>query len=183
MWHEQAIMEWSWHVISVVACCHNVKLCTLAARAFRSQQNGTVTRMWRSCQVHTSQKECVVGAIHCKKKDVVATSPLALPGMCDSPRMGCARRTTLMWHEQAIIEWSSHVISIVACCHSMKLCALAAQAFWSQQYWYILRQSRAGFKQQKSLFQIWVISNKLLSNLSNSRKSGKSTFRSKTVSA
>jgi len=36
------------------------------------------------------------------------------------------------WHEKAIIEWSSHVISIVACCYSVKLCALAAQAFRSQ---------------------------------------------------
>jgi len=25
-------------VISIVACCHNVRLCALAARAFRSQQ-------------------------------------------------------------------------------------------------------------------------------------------------
>jgi len=34
----QAIIEWSWRVISVVACCHSVKLCAHAARAFRSQQ-------------------------------------------------------------------------------------------------------------------------------------------------
>jgi len=38
-----------------------------------------------------------------------------------------------MWHEQAIIEWSWHVISIVACFHSVKLGALAAHAFWLQQ--------------------------------------------------
>ena len=43
----------------------------------------------------------------------VATSPLALRWMCDSPRTGCARRTTpiYIWHEQAIIEWSWRVIS------------------------------------------------------------------------
>ena len=34
MWHEQAIWEWSWHVISIVACCHSVKLCAIAARGF-----------------------------------------------------------------------------------------------------------------------------------------------------
>jgi len=39
-----------------------------------------------------------------------------------------------MWREQAIIEWSLHVNSNVACCHSAKLCAHAAQDFRSQQY-------------------------------------------------
>ena len=28
--------EWSWHVISIVACCHIVKLCVIAALSFRS---------------------------------------------------------------------------------------------------------------------------------------------------
>ena len=55
----------------------------------------------------------------------VATSPVVLRWMCDSPRTGCAWRTTP--YEQAIIEWSWHVISIVACCHSAKLCAHAAR--------------------------------------------------------
>jgi len=70
-------------------------------------------------------------------KHVVATSPLALRWMYDSPRTGCARRITpiYMWRKQAIIEWSWHVISIVVCCHSVELCALAARAFRSQQTW------------------------------------------------
>ena len=65
----------------------------------------------------------------------VATSPLALRWLCDSPRTGCARRTTptYMWREQAIVEWPRRVNSIVACRHGMKLCALAARAFRSQQ--------------------------------------------------
>ena len=37
MCREQAITEWSWHVNSVVACCHSAKLCAYAARDFRSQ--------------------------------------------------------------------------------------------------------------------------------------------------
>ena len=55
--------------------------------------------------------------------------------MCDSPRTGCARRTTPIytWREQAITEWSRRMISIVVCCHSVKLCALATRAFRSQQ--------------------------------------------------
>jgi len=38
MWREQAIVEWLWHVNSIVACCHSAKLCAYAARDFRSQQ-------------------------------------------------------------------------------------------------------------------------------------------------
>jgi len=39
----------------------------------------------------------------------VATTPLALPWMCGSPRTECAWRTTpiYLWHEQVIIEWWS----------------------------------------------------------------------------
>ena len=44
-------------MISIVACCHGAKLCAHAARYFRSQQNGAVTRMWRSCRVQPSHKE------------------------------------------------------------------------------------------------------------------------------
>jgi len=44
----------------------------------------------------------------------------------------CAKNNT--WHKQAIIEWSWCLISVVACCHSVKLCALAAQALESQLY-------------------------------------------------
>jgi len=55
-----------------------------------------------------------------KGGDVVATFWLALRWMCDLARTGYAQRTTPIytWHEQAIKEWSWHVISIVACCHS-----------------------------------------------------------------
>ena len=63
----------------------------------------------------------------------VATSPVALRWLCDSPRTGCTRRTNIyVWLEQAIVEWSRRVISIVACCHGAKLCALAARDFRSQ---------------------------------------------------
>jgi len=34
MWRGQAIIEWSWHVIFIVASCHSVKLCAYAARDF-----------------------------------------------------------------------------------------------------------------------------------------------------
>jgi len=42
MWREQAIIEWSRWVNSIVASCHSVKLYAHAARAFRSQQNSTL---------------------------------------------------------------------------------------------------------------------------------------------
>jgi len=59
---------------------------------------------------------------------------MALRWMCDSPRTGCARRITPIysWREQAILQWSRRVISIVGCCHSVKLCAHAARTFRSQ---------------------------------------------------
>ena len=65
----------------------------------------------------------------------VATSQLALCWMRGSPWTEWARRTTTnyMWREQAIIEWSCRVNSIVACCHSAKLCTYATRAFRSQQ--------------------------------------------------
>jgi len=47
-----------------------------------------------------------------------------------------------VWREQAIIEWSRCAISIVACCHSAKLYAFAAQAFWSQQNGAVTRMWR-----------------------------------------
>ena len=42
---------------------------------------------------------------------------MVLRRLCDSPRTGCAWRITPLckWREQAIIEWSRRVISIVAC--------------------------------------------------------------------
>ena len=50
----------------------------------------------------------------------------------------CAKNNTHnMWREQAIIKLSQRVISIVACCHSVKLCTPAARAFQSQQ-WYLI---------------------------------------------
>jgi len=51
-----------------------------------------------------------------KGGDVVATSQLMLRWKCDSPQVGCAQRAThikYMWREQAIIEWSRWVISII----------------------------------------------------------------------
>jgi len=174
MWREQAIIEWSRRVISIVACCNSVKLYALPARAFRSQQNGAVTRMWRSCCVKPSQKERAIGAVRCKKEGmllqplrwqcvecvihherdvreeqqyiyvartsnnrvIAAITPLALCWMRGSPRTECGRRTTpiYMWREQATIEWSRRVISIVACCNSVKLYALPARAFRSQHH-------------------------------------------------
>ena len=137
MWREQAIIEWSWHVNSVVDCCHSVKLCAYAARDFRSQQNGAVTRMWRSCGVQPSHKERAIGVVRCKKA-----------GMLLQPLRWCCvdcvihherdvreeQHYSYMWRAQDIIEWSCHVHSIVDCCHSAKFCAYAARDFRSQHW-------------------------------------------------
>jgi len=134
MWHEQAEIEWAGRVISIVACCHSVKLCALAARLFQSQQSDALTRMWRWCQVQSSQKECAIGAVHCEKKWMLLQH---LTWCCVESVIYHKRdvhRAThkYMWHEQAIIERSRRMISIGACCHNVKLCALPPRAYWSQ---------------------------------------------------
>jgi len=58
-------------MISIVACCHSAKLCAHAARDFQLQQNGAVTRMWRSSRVQPSHKERAVGVVRCKKEGML----------------------------------------------------------------------------------------------------------------
>jgi len=58
-------------MIFIVACCHGAKLCAHAARDFRSQQNGTVTWMWRSCRVQPSHKERAISVVRCKKEGML----------------------------------------------------------------------------------------------------------------
>jgi len=61
-------MRTTWDFI--VAWCHSVKLCSLAAWPFQSQQSSALTRMWRWCQVQPLQKECTIGAVHCKNEGI-----------------------------------------------------------------------------------------------------------------
>jgi len=173
MWRKQAIIEWSWHVNSIVACCHSAKLCAHAARDFWSQQNGAVTRMWRSCQGQPSHKERAIGAVVVKRRgcccNLSGGDVVARRGWCCNLSGGVALNvwfaTNGMWvknntihtvyvartsrvimacvyvarnqrnkqSDHGKIEWSWHVNSIVACCHSAKLCAHAARNFRSQQ--------------------------------------------------
>jgi len=58
-------------MISIVACCRGAKLCAHAARDFRSQQNGAVTRMWRSYRVQPSHKERAIGLVRFKKEGML----------------------------------------------------------------------------------------------------------------
>ena len=86
--------------------------------------------MWRSCQGQLSHKERAIGAVRCKKEGMLLQPLRWFCMKCvihherDVPE---EQHHTYMWREQAIIEWSWHVSSIVACCHSAKLCAHAAQ--------------------------------------------------------
>jgi len=135
-WREQAIIEWPRRVNSIVACCHGAKLCAHAARDFRSQQNGAVTRMWRSCCAKPLQKERAIGAVRCKKEGMLL-QPLRwrCVDVWFTTNGMCAKNNNIyVWPEQAIIEWSRRVNSIVACCHGTKLCAHAARALRSQHY-------------------------------------------------
>ena len=77
-------------MISIVACCHGAKLCAYVAWHFPSQQNGAVTRMWRSCRVQPSQKERAISVVRLKRRgclcnlsgDVVLTVWFTTNGMC-----------------------------------------------------------------------------------------------------
>ena len=71
MWREQAIIESSRRVNSIIACYHAAKLWAHAARSFRSHQNGAVTRMLRSCRVQPWLKERAIGAVRCKKEGML----------------------------------------------------------------------------------------------------------------
>jgi len=107
IWRKQAIIQWSWHVISIVVCCHIVKLCALAAQV--SDCNKMV--LWLECEgcakVQTSQKECAMVQFIVKRKGcccnisvgIVLNVQFTMNGMCTknnthiyvahSPTQGC----------------------------------------------------------------------------------------------
>jgi len=62
-------------MISIVACCRNAKLCAHAAQAFRSQQNDSVTRIWKSCRVKPSQKQRAIGVVRCEQEGMLLQPP------------------------------------------------------------------------------------------------------------
>jgi len=59
----------------------------------------------------------------------VATFPVVLHWLCDSPRTGCAQITKMYMRGASNSKRLRRMISIVACCHSVKLCTHAAWAF------------------------------------------------------
>jgi len=68
VWREQAEIKLARRGIFIVAWCHSVKVCALAALPFHSQQSGAWTRMWRWYQIQPSQKECAIGAVYWKTR-------------------------------------------------------------------------------------------------------------------
>ena len=107
VWHEQTEIRWSRRGIFTVAWCDSVKLCALAARRFQTQQSGASTRICRWCQVQPSQKERAIGAVHCKRRDVVATSLLALHW-----KSGFRMPNTWKWRDEYVLGFKSCNISI-----------------------------------------------------------------------
>jgi len=105
------------------------------ARAFLSLKMVLWPRREGSARCCLHKKNVQSGGFVVKRRDVVPTSPLALRWMCDSPWIGCARGAKNNTHIYVAWtrEWSWHVISIVSCSHSVKLCPLVARAFQSQQ--------------------------------------------------
>jgi len=109
-WREQATVEWPRRVISIVVCCHSVKLCALAAPVFRSQQNGALTKIWRQRQVQPFiyKKERAVGVVGWKK-GWIFLQPLdwrCVECAIHHERDVCEEEHACEWREQVIIEWS-----------------------------------------------------------------------------
>ena len=69
----------AWASSSKRDCEHDLYCCLLpwceALRTCRSEQNGAVTRMWRSCWVQPSHQERAIGVVRCKK-EVMLLQPL-----------------------------------------------------------------------------------------------------------
>ena len=110
--------EWSWHVNSIVARCHSAKLCAYAARDFRSQQNGAMTRMWRSCGVQPSHKERAIGVVRCKKEGCYCnlSGGVALIVWFTTNGM-CVKNNTIIY-----VAWASN--SKRDCEHDLYCCLL-----------------------------------------------------------
>jgi len=128
-------------MISIVACCHGGKLCGHTARDFQSQQNGPVTRMWRSCGVQPSHKERAIRAVRCKKE-----------GMLLQPLRWCCvdcvfhhERDVMCVKNNTIIYAARACISKRDCEHDLYCCLLPRCE--------ALRTCRSGFP----LFQLSVI--------------------------
>ena len=132
--------EWSWHVISIVACSYSVKLCALATRSFQSQQNGAVNRMWRLCQVQTSQKEHAISAVCCKKEGMLL-QPLswhcAECTVHHQWNVRCAKNNTHIYVVQISNNRMIAVDELCCCllpqCEALHTCR-SAQAFRSQHH-------------------------------------------------
>ena len=77
MWHEQAMIEWLRRMISIVACCHSVKLCAHAARDFRWQHH---THQWLRLQLVESNN-CQGGHSLYFRHLSVSASVTTLPGI------------------------------------------------------------------------------------------------------
>ena len=96
---------------------------------------------------HNVKKGRVVNTTF-KSFNTVATSPLALSWMPTMNGMCVKNNTIYTRRGQEILEWSRQVNSIVACCHSAKLCAHAARVFWSQQYYRKTNDRKVSVKKQ-----------------------------------
>jgi len=107
-------------MISIVACCHRARLCTYAARDFRLQQNGAVTRMWRSCRVQPSHKERAIGGVRCKKEGMLLQP---LRWRC----VGC-----VIHHERDVREEQHHYI---CCANKQELESMRRGSFADINVW------------------------------------------------
>ena len=94
--------------------CEALRICR---SGFRSQQNGAVTRMWRS-----SQKEYAISAVHLKMRGYCCNLSIGVALIVWFTTNGmCTKNNNIyMWCEQAMIEYRSVItlFIIIACCEA-----------------------------------------------------------------
>jgi len=116
---------WSFQRYAVCVVCP-----IIVVRAWDRHVNACITWVaaWADCGgialfCKTTEHCCFHNGVNfCEP---VATSPVVLRWLCDSPRTGCEWRITplYMQSEQALVREIASMVSIVACCHGAKLCA------------------------------------------------------------
>ena len=122
-WREQAIIEWSWHVNSIVPCCHSAKLCAYAARDFRSQQYLVSIA---NCERSSRKLKLILSYLW---------ASMSQYRLCDSfQECRKRRKSETAFDDETINELASKkarkVLLLLACCDHLNKKRLDTLMFW-----------------------------------------------------
>jgi len=158
MWHKQGIIEWS-RLCCLLPQCEALRtwclvfpitaICWCCGQDVNAMPSAAFTKRTSDC----------CGSLY-KGGNVVATSPLALCWMCDSPRMGSAQiRTTpiylyVAWTSKWSRGWS---LFIVACYHKCEALRICRSGFVIATRWVMVKYALQRVF-EVVVFQIYVVS-------------------------